>query len=87
MGTFEQLVADEREISQTVIQYATGVDMRDWELYRNCFTDPVEIDFSCSGSLHRVMPVDEWVEHGAQSRERLCLDVAHQHQPRHPGQR
>lgn len=63
MGTIEQLMMDERAISRTVIQYATGIDMRDWTLYRACFTDPVEIDFSSwSGQPSRAMPVDEWVE-------------------------
>lgn len=29
-----KLLLDERAISRTVIRYATGVDSRNWELYR-----------------------------------------------------
>lgn len=57
-----QSLADRAAISDVVIRYATGVDRRDWPLYRSCFTDPVEIDFSSfSGQPARVMPAEEWV--------------------------
>lgn len=41
-----QFLLDRMDISDTVIRYATGIDMRDWEAYRCCFTEDVEIDFS-----------------------------------------
>ncbi len=41
----ERLV-DRQAIVDVVVQYATGVDRRDWELYARCFTDPCEFDFS-----------------------------------------
>lgn len=57
-----KLMLDERAISRTVIQYATGVDTRNWALYRACFTDEVEIDFSSwDPALKATMRADDWV--------------------------
>lgn len=54
--------ADRQAIVDVVVQYATGVDRRDWQLYRACFTDPCEFDFSSwSGQPATVMAVDDWV--------------------------
>ena len=39
-------LVDRQAIVDVVVQYATGVDRRDWELYAACFTDPCEFDFS-----------------------------------------
>jgi hypothetical protein len=36
-------------IGERVIKYAMGVDRRDWEMFADCFTDPVLVDFSASG--------------------------------------
>jgi hypothetical protein len=53
---------DRQAIVDLVIQYATGVDRRDWALYEACFTDPCEIDFSSwSGRPAATMPAGEWV--------------------------
>ena len=55
-------VADRLAISDVVVQYATGADRRDWALYRDCFTDTVDIDFtSFSGGEPERLAVDEWV--------------------------
>lgn len=57
-----KLMWDERAISRTVIQYATGVDTRNWELYRACFTEELEIDFSSwDPSAKGTMRADDWV--------------------------
>ncbi len=56
------LLLDRQAVSDVVIQYATGIDLRRWDVYRDCFTDPVEIDFSSfSGTPAATMPADEWV--------------------------
>lgn len=54
---------DERlDIAETVYAYATGVDSRDWKLYRSIFTDEVDIDFSSwDGNPARRMRADDWV--------------------------
>ena len=37
---------DKLAVAECVYRYATGVDTRDWAMYRSLFTDEVEIDFS-----------------------------------------
>jgi SnoaL-like domain len=41
-----QLLLDRAEISDVQLRYATGLDSRDWPLFRSCFTDEVETDFT-----------------------------------------
>jgi hypothetical protein len=59
--TVETLVA-RAEISDVVNRYATGIDGRDWPLYRSIFADEVEFDFtSWSGGEPRRLAADAWV--------------------------
>jgi hypothetical protein len=55
--------ADQLAVAETVYRYATGVDRRDWALYRSLFTDTVTIDFSSFDPdlAPRVMGADDWV--------------------------
>lgn len=55
--------SDKLAVAETVYRYATGVDRRDWALYRSIFTDTVTIDFaSFDPNLPpRVMRADDWV--------------------------
>lgn len=34
-----------QEISQVLVRYATGIDRRDWALFRTCFTDDVQAEY------------------------------------------
>lgn len=53
---------DRTEILETIYCYATGVDTRDWALYRSIFTDEIEIDFSSwDGRPPRRLRADDWV--------------------------
>lgn len=54
---------DRADISDVQLRYATGTDSRDWKLFRSCFTDEVEVDFS-DGFGQPVVRVtaDEWVQ-------------------------
>ena len=40
---------DRALISETVTKYALAVDRRDWEMFADCFTDPVHADYSENG--------------------------------------
>ena len=44
--TVSASLEERQAIVDVVVQYATGIDRRDWALYERCFTDPCEIDFS-----------------------------------------
>jgi hypothetical protein len=46
-----QQMLDRAEISEVQLRYATGTDFRDWDLYRSCFTDEIEVDFSSGFGL------------------------------------
>ncbi len=41
-----QRLFDREEIGDVQLRYATAVDTRDWQLFRACFTDEVEGDYS-----------------------------------------
>jgi len=61
-ATLEDLI-DRARISDTVLAYATGVDRRDWALYRGIFEDEVVFDFETwSGEPARSWPADKWIE-------------------------
>jgi hypothetical protein len=60
--TVETLLA-RAEISDVVHRYATGIDRRDWPLFRSCFADEIDLDFTTwSGGEPRRMKADDWVE-------------------------
>jgi hypothetical protein len=53
---------DRTLISEVIYRYSTGVDSKDWELFRTCFTDPVNADFTSIGApAPRTFPLDTWV--------------------------
>jgi hypothetical protein len=53
---------DCERVRDAVYAYATGVDTRDWSLYRDVFTDEVEIDMQAfTGRPARKMPAERWV--------------------------
>jgi hypothetical protein len=40
---------DERQITGVILNYATGIDRRDYALFRSCFTDDIEADYGAAG--------------------------------------
>ena len=41
--------ADEAAIIKVLTRYATGIDRRDWPLFRTCWTDEVDLDYGDVG--------------------------------------
>ncbi|MCP2266328.1 nuclear transport factor 2 family protein [Promicromonospora thailandica] len=69
---------DRAEIADVQIRYATGTDSRDWALFRTCFTDVVEVDFSAGfGQPAARLQADDWV---AMTAPRMESFTATQHQ-------
>lgn len=63
-------IADRLAVTDVVIRYATGIDMLRWDLFRDVFTDEVEIDFSSfSGAPASRLHRDEWVRNVASLQE------------------
>lgn len=57
------LLLDRAEISDVVHRYARAIDLLDAELFRSCFTERVDIDFSSMGAgRHAAIAVDAWIE-------------------------
>jgi len=54
---------DKLAVAECVYRYATGVDTRDWAMYRSLFTDEIEVDFSSYGPGRPpvTMAADDWV--------------------------
>jgi 3-phenylpropionate/cinnamic acid dioxygenase small subunit len=42
-------LSDREQIYDVLIRYATGIDTRDWELFRTCFTEDVHADYGDIG--------------------------------------
>ncbi|WP_210031863.1 nuclear transport factor 2 family protein [Pseudonocardia parietis] len=53
---------DRASISDVQLRYAMGTDFRDWELFRSCFADELEVDFSDGFGQPSVrLSADDWV--------------------------
>lgn len=57
-----QFLADRAAISDVLHRYATGLDTRDWALYRSIFTDAIEMNYAATGGTPQRMTADAWVE-------------------------
>lgn len=52
--------SDQALISDVLVRYATGIDTKDWPLFRTCFTEDVAIDY---GEIGVWSGVDAITEH------------------------
>ena len=58
-----QSLIDRTAISDVVYRYATAVDTRDWPLYKSCFMENVEIDFSSwNPEAKAKLSSDQWTQ-------------------------
>ena len=55
------LILDRAAISDVVHAYATGLDRRDWTLFRSIFTDSIEMKFDSAGIRSGTYSADAWV--------------------------
>jgi 3-phenylpropionate/cinnamic acid dioxygenase small subunit len=49
------------EVADVLVRYATGIDRRDWALFRTCFTDDCEADYGAIGAWRGVDALTEWM--------------------------
>lgn len=54
--------ADRQDIADVLLRYATGIDQRDWPLFRTVFTDDCELDYGEVGSWQGVDAVTEFMQ-------------------------
>jgi 3-phenylpropionate/cinnamic acid dioxygenase small subunit len=50
-----------QEIAEVVVRYATGIDRRDWDLFRTCFTDDFRGDYGDLGSWQDVVGITDYM--------------------------
>ncbi|EFC86034.1 nuclear transport factor 2 family protein [Parafrankia sp. EUN1f] len=43
-------MSDRDAIADVLLRYSTGIDRRDWDLFRSCFTDDCDLDYGEIGS-------------------------------------
>jgi len=53
---------DQQDITAVLLRYATGIDRRDWPLFRTVFTDDCELDYGEIGSFQGVDAVTEFMQ-------------------------
>ena len=53
---------DQQDIAGVLLRYATGIDRRDWPLFRTVFTDDCELDYGEIGSFKGVGAVTEFMQ-------------------------
>ena len=53
---------DRQDIAEVLVRYATGIDRRDWALFRTAFTDDCMLDYGEIGSWAGVDAVTQFME-------------------------
>jgi 3-phenylpropionate/cinnamic acid dioxygenase small subunit len=53
---------DRQDISELLVRYATGIDRRDWPLFRTVFTDDCQLDYGEIGTWNGVDEVADFME-------------------------
>jgi 3-phenylpropionate/cinnamic acid dioxygenase small subunit len=49
------------DVAEVLVRYATGIDRRDWELFRSCFIDDCEADYGPIGVWHNAEEITTWM--------------------------
>jgi 3-phenylpropionate/cinnamic acid dioxygenase small subunit len=50
-----------QDIAEVLVRYATGIDRRDWDLFRTCFTDDFRGDYGDLGSWQDVDGITDYM--------------------------
>ncbi len=50
------------EVAEVLVRYATGIDRRDWELFRSCFTEDCHADYGDIGVWESAGAITEWMK-------------------------
>ncbi|MFC4250097.1 nuclear transport factor 2 family protein [Sinimarinibacterium flocculans] len=61
------------DITNVLVRYATGIDSRDWNLFRTCFTDDCQLDYGALGQWSSRDAVTRFMQmsHSGPSQHRL----------------
>ena len=50
-----------QDVAEVLVRYATGIDGRDWDLFRSCFTEDCEADYGPIGVWHGAEEITAWM--------------------------
>jgi 3-phenylpropionate/cinnamic acid dioxygenase small subunit len=50
-----------QDVAEVLVRYATGIDTREWVLFRSCFTDDCEADYGEIGVWHGADEITAWM--------------------------
>ena len=66
-------MSDIEQITNVLVRYATGIDSRDWNLFRTCFTEDAQLDYGALGRWNSREAVAHFMElsHSGPSQHRL----------------
>lgn len=66
-------MTDRDDIVDVLVRYATGIDSRDWALFRTCFTDDARFDYGGIGTWDNPDAITEYMRksHSGPSLHRL----------------
>jgi ketosteroid isomerase-like protein len=53
---------DRQDIADVLVRYATGIDRRDWPLFRTVWTDDCELDYGEIGTFKGVDAITEFMD-------------------------
>ncbi len=51
-----------QDVAEVLVRYATGIDRRDWVLFRTCFTDDCHADYGDIGVWNGVDAITDFME-------------------------
>ena len=51
-----------QDVADVLVRYATGIDRRDWPLFRSCFTDDCDADYGDIGVWHGADAITEFMQ-------------------------
>jgi 3-phenylpropionate/cinnamic acid dioxygenase small subunit len=54
-------VSDRDDIADVLVRYATGIDTKDWPLFRTCFSDDVHADYGDIAVWDGVDAITDWM--------------------------
>jgi 3-phenylpropionate/cinnamic acid dioxygenase small subunit len=54
-------IEGQRAVTDLLNRYATGIDSRDWVLFRSCFTDDCDADYGDIGHWHGGDEITAWM--------------------------
>ena len=54
--------ADKHDIAEVLVRYATGIDTRDWDLFRTCFTEDLLAEYDGIATWHGVEEITASME-------------------------